>query len=124
MNVKEYRLNRRDVEISAINKLLDITLYDWQVAYIFGESNYVTQGRGSGKTLAYVIKLLLSEGEPIHMYDKHIDEWIDAIPGPSYSIWFKYMVREVYYKLSQPGSPLKLRRVYFTSREATEDREV
>ena len=45
---------------SKINKALGIELRDWQKAYIRGDSDLLLGGRGSGKTLAFVLRQLLN----------------------------------------------------------------
>lgn len=54
--------------VKQINTALKISLKKWQINYIFRDGNYHSQlshGRCNGKTLANVIKLCLSEGEPM-----------------------------------------------------------
>ena len=96
-----------------VERALDIRLLDWQVAYIWGNSPYLMPGRGTGKTLAYVLRLCLSEGEPLHMYPagKH---WglCDVDHGIAYHRIFRDYVRNAYTKLKLYGG-LKLRPIYF-----------
>lgn len=56
--------------VKKINKALSISLYDWQIDYIFNDGEYhgeYSHGRKNGKTLANILKLLLllPEDEPI-----------------------------------------------------------
>lgn len=51
-------LGRKD--INKINKALGFELYDWQVAYIRGDSDYMQTDRATGKTLAFVLRQLLN----------------------------------------------------------------
>lgn len=54
--------------VNKVNKALNITLYDWQIDFIFDNKEYsrnIHSGRGTGKTLARCLRLCLSTGEPI-----------------------------------------------------------
>lgn len=51
-------LGRKD--INKINKALGFELYDWQVAYIRGDSDYMPTGRAKGKTVAFILRQLLN----------------------------------------------------------------
>lgn len=101
-----------------VERALEIRLLDWQVAYIWGNSQYLMPGRATGKTLAYVIRLCLSEGEPLHMYrqGKHC-HLCDEHHGPEYLAIFRRYVRDAYRKLEMMGG-LKLRTIYFSPAEA------
>ena len=96
-----------------VERALDTRLLDWQVAYIWGNSHYLMPGRATGKTFAYVIRLCLSEGEPLHMYPagKH---WgmCDVDCGLVYHRIFRDYVRDTYMKLKLYGG-LNLRTIYF-----------
>lgn len=59
---------RRQDIINKVNKALNITLYDWQIDFIFDGKVYgrnIYNGRCTGKTLAHCLSLCLSTGEPI-----------------------------------------------------------
>lgn len=107
-----------------VERALGIRLLDWQSAYIWGGSTYLMPGRATGKTLAYVIRLCLSEGEPLELYrtGKHWD-LCDEYHGPEYFNIFHGYVRDAYKKLKMYGG-LKLRTIYFSSAEARAAREV
>ena len=105
-------------EIQMVECALQITLYDWQKAYIWGGSGYMAPGRRTGKTLAHMIKLCLSKGEPINLFKKestrqYVDEW----HGTQYLDWYRHNLRSVYENLKR--QPLHLRKICFT-REAAE----
>lgn len=104
-----------------VERALDIKLMDWQVAYIWGNSSYFIPGRATGKTLAYIIRLCLSEGEPLHMYPngKHRN-LCDTYQGQWYYEIFRSYVRDAYEKLKLQGG-VKLRKIYFSSTQANED---
>ena len=59
-----------------IEKALGIKLYENQRSYLTGDP-YNFAARGSGKTLAYCIKLALSKGEPLDTRkpEEFCDEW-------------------------------------------------
>lgn len=101
-----------------VERALEVRLLDWQVAYIWGDSGYLMPGRATGKTLAAVIRLCLSEGDPLHMYPhgKHYD-LCDEYHGPQYFRIFREYVRDAYRKLELYGG-LKLRTIYFSLNDA------
>ena len=53
------------VQREGVERALDIKLYDWQVAFIWGDSNYLMPGRATGKTLATMIRLCVERGVPL-----------------------------------------------------------
>lgn len=55
--------------IQKIEQIFGFSLYDWQKDYIMGKSEYVAPGRRNGKTFAYILKLLLSDGTKIRYRD-------------------------------------------------------
>lgn len=105
-----------------VEAALGIRLLDWQVAYIWGESSYLMPGRGTGKTLAYTIRLCLSHGRPLHMYPAG-EHWgiVDEDHGKAYHRIFRDCVRDTYSKLRLIGG-LKLRTIYFHPIDAQEVR--
>lgn len=103
-----------------VERALQIRLLDWQVAYIWGGSNYLMPGRGTGKTLANVIRACLSKGEPLHMYVGGKHQWVcDGVHGPEYLRIYRQYVKDAYYKLQLYGG-LELRTIYFSPAEAKE----
>lgn len=66
LHISKYLKQKRTIK--KINKALSISLYDWQINYIFNNGSYCGENgfnRGNGKTLANVLKLLFSEGDTI-----------------------------------------------------------
>lgn len=115
---KENRLvilpSKSDEIIRIVEFALKIKLYDWQKAYITGAADYVMPGRVSGKTTAYVVKLCLSEGDPIDLTKRiEIARYADGSHGPHYSDFFKSQLSDIYYELQRIGG-LRLRTIYFT----------
>lgn len=56
--------------IPHIEKALGITLYEHQTMYLVHDFG-ISGGRRNGKTVAYCIKLALSDGEPLNMKKPH-----------------------------------------------------
>lgn len=103
-----------------VERALEIRLLDWQVAYIWGDSRYQMPGRGTGKTLANVIRVCLSQGEPLHMYVGGKHQWVcDGVQSLEYLKIYREYVRETYRKLQMWGG-LELRTIYFSPAEAKE----
>jgi len=70
--------------IRKINKALSIELYDWQIQYIFYDGDYHSEynyGRRNGKTLANILKLILSEGETIYIYARDMPKTAKNLVG-------------------------------------------
>lgn len=110
--------SRNDEIIHSIEVGLGFKLHDWQKAYIFGLTEYKMPGRAGGRTTAHILKVLLSEGEPIRMYERRISELIcDEYHGQQYYEWYRRTMREIYQCLSNPQLDLKLRKVYFAKDE-------
>nr|DAP39813.1 MAG TPA: Transcriptional regulator [Caudoviricetes sp.] len=60
--------DRQARTIKKVEKALGFTLFDWQKAYIFEDKKYGAEirfARRAGKTLAHILRLCLSDGEPI-----------------------------------------------------------
>ena len=111
---------KADEQRFLVERALKIKLLDWQVAYIWGDSGYLMPGRCTGKTLASVIRLCLSQGEPLHMYPggKH-DRVCDGYHGPEYFKIYRGYVRDTYRRFQFYGG-LKLRTIYFSPTDAEE----
>ena len=78
-----------------IEKALGFKLYDAQKGYLLSKNRYMyARGRGSGKTLAYCIKLALSEGIPLDM--RKSEEFSDREEPHSYN---KGYFRDMFYKV-------------------------
>lgn len=54
-----------DKLIQKIEKAFDFPLYDWQKAYLKDESDFISGGRGDGKTFTICLKLLLTNDRVI-----------------------------------------------------------
>lgn len=107
-----------DEKIHAIELALKIKLYDWQKAFIFTENSYRMKGRQTGYTTAYILKMLLNDGESIHLYKYDVLSRIcDGDTSPEHYQWFLRKTRDIYYELSNPGLKLKIRKVFFTKKE-------
>lgn len=92
-----------DLILYQVEKALGFELYDWQKAYIIGESDWVMPGRGNGRTTAYILRTLLRAGEePIKLWEKQ------HVP---------IRFTEIYEKLTDPKIGLKVRKVFFEKSE-------
>lgn len=99
--------------IRIVEVALRFKLHDWQKAYITGESGYVMPGRQSGGTTAYMLKLCLSEGEPIDLAKwSEAERYTDEIHGHAYPDWFRHNLWDMYRELERIGG-LKLRKIIF-----------
>lgn len=84
--------------IPKIEKAFGFSLYDWQKDYLLEKDSDIPWEqlikRGNGKTFAYCVKLLLSDGEPINKRElfKYIDDCteylISRIHNSSHYNWF------------------------------------
>lgn len=94
--------------LDKIGETFGITLYPWQKDYISGKTEQRAGGRCNGKTFAYCVKLLLSDGEKIRWSDvvsgKHIDEHHEG----KYKRWFADFMREVNEQLVSAGFETRL----------------
>ena len=115
--------SENDAIIKAIEVALRIKLYDWQKAYIFGMSGYVMPGRVTGRTTAYILKLLLSKGPPLHLYKNDVLMNIcDEDHGHSYRTLFKNELGEIHYRLwGIAFLRHRLRKIYFTREQARQE---
>lgn len=104
--------------ILTIEKAIGIELYEWQKDYIFEKPKSIYPGgRQNGRTTAYMIKLILSKGDPIHLYKREaLLSVLDDIPGEIYIMWFKHHLRMLYSLLMDTG--LELRKIYFNWEES------
>lgn len=89
-----------DEVIENIENIFGFSLYDWQKKYLQGEVEAIPSGRYNGKTFAYCIKLLLSDGEKICKRD--IFKYKDGKHG-NYARWFKGFCLEINEKLIENG---------------------
>jgi len=99
-----------DLVLDAVEKILEIKLYDLQRKYILGQGGYWYGARRSGKTLAYCIKLALSDGEPLNTrkaYSFCDDDYGNSSNIVSYSKWFLSRFMEIWSKLKDAGFPVR-----------------
>lgn len=96
--------------IPQIEKAFGFPLYEWQKEYLLGKQAWVATGRQNGKTFAYILNLLLSDGEPIKVTGvKPIDrcelfEMTDMyFSGYRYKKWFFRECLEVNQTLIENG---------------------
>jgi hypothetical protein len=93
------------IKFAIIEKALGIELYEWQKDYLL-ENGTLQGGRGSGKTTAYIIKLALSEGDPIKITKLH--EYADMFPNQHYArFWFKNEFLQIWEKLYKARLPVR-----------------
>jgi len=92
--------------IPHIEKALGIKLYEHQVNYLL-DKGPVQSGRRTGKTLAYCVKLALSDGEPIDL--KNLEKFSDFGDGSiRYARGlFKNCFMEIREKLKDYGLPVR-----------------
>ncbi|HBD00126.1 MAG TPA: hypothetical protein DC053_13420 [Lachnoclostridium sp.] len=75
------------LDIRKMEKVFGFTLYDWQKDYLLGNHCKFPHGqRCCGRTFAYCLKLLLSDGEPIKRRD--LFKYRDENHGTHYDSWF------------------------------------
>lgn len=89
--------------LEQVENALDIRLYDWQKAYIL-DKYYDTAAaahRASGKTLAYIIKRLLTP-MPFAISKKELEHYSDG-SGKRYNVYFKKWALEINEKLTAAG---------------------
>ena len=91
--------------IPLIEKALGFTLYDWQKNYLLGEPHEIPPGRAVGKTVAYIVKFLLTSKEPIKL--EFIGRYQDYV-GSHYKHWFKGEVKYIHDKLTDVGLTTQL----------------
>lgn len=87
--------------IHIIETAFGFYLYDWQKEYLLGNIQLRSAGRRNGKTFAYCVKLLLSDGKSISVND--LQKYIDEIHGIRYTRWFTGYCMEINEKLIAAG---------------------
>ena len=87
--------------IPKIEEAFGFPLYDWQKDYILGKIRHRLGGRHTGRTFAYCVKLLLSDGDPINVGD--LRKYIDEVHGSNYPRWFTEYCMEINEKLVTAG---------------------
>lgn len=85
--------------IPEIEKAFGFSLYDWQKDYLLDKNPEIPWGqqirRGNGKTFAYCVKLLLSDGPPIKAELLKYGRYADEIYGTYSRLWFAKYCLEV-----------------------------
>ena len=87
---------KRQILIWRVNKTLKIKLRKDQIDYIFFGKPYVLQGRRNGKTLAYILKILLNDGAYYITDIKPDEKGLNIEYRQFFRRWFK----EIYLKLN------------------------
>lgn len=89
--------------LEQVEKALNIKLYDWQKAYILDKyyDPAAAARRASGKTLAYIIKRLLTP-MPFAISKKELEHYSDG-SGKRYNVYFKKWALEINEKLTAAG---------------------
>ena len=95
--------------IPKIEKAFGFPLYDWQKKYLLGKGREFPKERASGKTFAYILNLLLSDGEQIKaigvrpMWRSILFEMYDECHGEPYKKWFFRKCMEISQMLVENG---------------------
>lgn len=87
--------------IPKIESVFGFPLYEWQRDYLLGKRDADVSSRRNGKTFAYCVKLLLSNGEPIKK--REIFKYADGWHGNRYPKWFAHYCLEINEKLISNG---------------------
>lgn len=97
--------------IPLIEKALDIKLYDGQKEYLVNNGTYwYSFSRASGKTLAYCVKLALSDGKPLDMRKPwEICDNDYGLPDNKqrYALWFRRFFLDIWHSLKAAGLPVR-----------------
>lgn len=119
--VKSWRNSKREQRaakalIKAIEQALGIELYSWQRLYIFSGIWQPPEGRQQGRTLAYILRLLLDQSKPLLLYEQtYVRVYADNpfsdrqhSPVPvHYMIWFGNEIKKIYEQLRAAGVPVR-----------------
>ena len=82
------------LDIRKIEKAFGFTLYDWQKNYLLGNHyKFPICGRSNGRTFAYCLKLLLTDGETIKKRD--LFKYRDERHGTHYDSWFAGYITDI-----------------------------
>lgn len=117
--VKEQRAAAALIE--HIEQALNLELYEWQRLYIITGIWQPPKGRHNGKSLAYILRLLLDQSKPLLIYsisnarayaDNPFTEKQYEPVSTFYADWFMRELWEIYEQLRVAGVPV--REVVFT----------
>lgn len=108
-----------DEQKFCVERALNIRLFDWQVAYIWGNSSYMMPGRATGKTLAQIIKMCVSKGCPIILPVNRVPN-LDGLGFTEYCHQYSVFRQEVMaaYRTLELCQVPGLRKIYFSDEEA------
>lgn len=100
------------IVIKGIERALGIELYEWQRLYIITGIWQPPEGRVQGRTLVYILRLLLDNSKPLPMYDPEevriyadnpfMDAQYRKVPQ-YYADCFRYELIGIYHKLRAAG---------------------
>lgn len=114
----ELKMDKLDERLlGRIEQILNIKFQEWQVNYILDKPmvlDMAITGRRSGKTLAYIVKLLFKDDKPIRIYDltevAAYSDWWSVSPrveenskNDHYTKWFRDRLLEIYGELTMAG---------------------
>lgn len=107
--------------IKEIERALGIELYEWQRLYIITGIWQPPEGRVQGRTLAYILRLLLDNSKPLLLYDpaevrayadnSFMDRQYRQVPQ-YYVSWFRHELIGIYKRLRAAG--VQTREVIFS----------
>ena len=102
--------------IKRLEKILDITFYEWQRKYLLNEPMLLDMritGRCTGKTLVFIIKQLFEDPAPLLFKNNtdvlNVADWWcceirkERALGLSYVSWYRHFLKEIYEKLNEAG---------------------
>ena len=100
-----------------MEKAFEFPMHEWQKEYLLN-GRLTPKERGNGKTFAYILGLLLYDGEPIKVTrnksicDNELSKWCDGgLHTLKYKTWFFYECLRINEILVENG--IKTRIVYF-----------
>lgn len=85
-----------------IEKALGFKLYPPAIRYINTDEEYMWSGRACGKTIAYMLKIILQKDRTINLKDigsKHLD----SIHNRNYPTWFRHEFMKIRNSLKIEG---------------------
>ena len=104
------------VLIERIEQALNVELYEWQRLYIITGIWQPPEGRRQGRTLAYILRLLLDQSKPLLMYNPSdarayadnpfAGRQYEPVPM-HYAVWFEREISDIYEQLRAAGVPVR-----------------